>query len=147
MSRFASDAGDGCEFCAIAHGQRPELVVGRESGCVAFLHPEPATCGHLLVIPERHCQDLYEIDVAQLRASTAVAQHWALAARDRLGAGGVNVLTACRPAAWQQVFHFHWHVIPRYADDGMSPPWMPRPAELQRLLDVARRLTEDAAQS
>ena len=40
---------------------------------------------------------------------------------EALGADGVNLLNSCGSAAWQTVFHFHMHVIPRYADDTAAP--------------------------
>ena len=50
-----------------------------------------------------------------------------LAARieERLGADGVNLLNSCGRAAWQTVFHFHVHVIPRYDGDPLRLPWVP----------------------
>ena len=42
---------------------------------------------------------------------------------------GFNLINACRPAAWQTVFHFHIHVIPRYDDDPLKLPWIPRGAD------------------
>jgi histidine triad (HIT) family protein len=42
-----------------------------------------------------------------------------------LGADGVNLINSCGSAAWQTVFHFHMHVIPRYDDDTMRLPWTP----------------------
>ncbi len=48
---------------------------------------------------------------------------------ERLGAAGVNLLNSCGAAAWQTVFHFHVHVIPRYADDPLRLPWVPEPAD------------------
>jgi len=58
-------------------------------------------------------------------AVTATAKLVALRQKERLGAEGVNLLNAFGSVAWQTVFHFHLHVIPRYADDGMQPPARP----------------------
>ena len=52
---------------------------------------------------------------------------------ERLGADGVNLLNSCGAAAWQTVFHFHVHVIPRYNGDPLRLPWTPGagdPAEI-----------------
>ncbi len=45
--------------------------------------------------------------------------------KERLGADGVNLLNSCGPSAWQTVFHFHLHVIPRYEGDPLRLPWVP----------------------
>ena len=61
-----------------------------------------------------------------LRHTAAAAKRLAERMRDRLGCDGINLLNACEPAAWQTVFHFHIHVIPRYADDPLRLPVHPR---------------------
>ena len=52
--------------------------------------------------------------------------------RERVGADGVNLLNASGAAAWQTVFHFHVHVIPRYEDDPLRLPWTRPPATRTR---------------
>jgi histidine triad (HIT) family protein len=60
---------------------------------------------------------------------------------DRLGADGVNLLNSCGRAAWQTVFHFHMHVIPRYGGDPLRLPWTPGegdPEEIQAAAEALR---------
>lgn len=140
MSRFAEVPPGACELCAVAAGARPELTIARDDGIVAFVHPEPATAGHLLVLPVRHSGDLLEIDAEDLCRTTIAAQGWARRARRELGCAGVNLINACGAAAGQTVPHFHLHVVPRYPQDGMRPPWIPRPGEPARLQAIASRL-------
>ena len=85
----------------------------------------PATRGHVLVVPREHARDLLEIPREDLAACAAAAQELAVRVQDRLGADGVNLLNSCGRAAWQTVFHFHVHVIPRYAGDPLRLPWRP----------------------
>jgi histidine triad (HIT) family protein len=59
---------------------------------------------------------------------------------ERLGADGVNLLNSCGPAAWQTVFHFHLHVIPRYEDDPLRLPWTPAPGDAEEIARVAEEL-------
>jgi histidine triad (HIT) family protein len=77
------------------------------------------------VIPKAHSVDLGDIGEDDLAAVAATARRVALRQRERLGAEGVNLLNAFGAAAWQTVFHFHIHVIPRYAGDGMQVPARP----------------------
>lgn len=115
-----------CLFCRIVAGELPARIVAEDELTVSFMDISPATRGHALVVPRRHSEDLYSIGREDLDACMNSAQELALRARDRLGADGVNLLNSCRPDAWQTVFHFHVHVIPRYQDDPLTLPWVPR---------------------
>ena len=75
-----------------------------------------------------------------MAATALAAQRLALRARDALGADGVNLLNACGPAAWQTVFHFHVHVIPRYDDDPLKLPWIPRGGDADAIAANAAKL-------
>jgi histidine triad (HIT) family protein len=115
-----------CIFCKIVAGELPHTRVDEDEHTIAFMDRSPATRGHALVIPKRHAEDLYTIDPDELAATMQAAQRLALRVRDRLGADGVNLINSCRPAAWQTVFHFHVHVVPRYEDDPLELPWTPQ---------------------
>ena len=114
-----------CLFCKIVAGEIPATVVREDERTIAFMDINPATRGHALVIPRTHARDLWAVDRRGPRGLRAAAQDLATRARDRLGADGVNLLNSCGEAAWQTVFHFHVHVIPRYADDPLRLPWTP----------------------
>ncbi|HZU60927.1 MAG TPA: HIT domain-containing protein, partial [Solirubrobacteraceae bacterium] len=107
---------------------------------VSFMDINPATRGHALVVPRRHVTDLLEVPPEDLQATMLSAQDLAQRMFDRLGADGVNLLNSCRPAAWQTVFHFHIHVIPRYRDDPLRLPWNPQPGEPDAIAAVAAEL-------
>ena len=100
----------------------------------------PATRGHLLVIPRRHSRDLEEIEPEDLAAVALTAQRMARRVFERLDADGVNLLNSCRAAAWQTVFHFHIHVIPRYEDDPLELPWIPSPGDSAEIEAAASTL-------
>ncbi len=100
----------------------------------------PATRGHALVIPRRHTPDLLSVEAEDLRATTAAAQRLAARMRERLGAEGVNLLNSCGAAAWQTVFHFHLHVIPRYAGDPLRLPWSPAAGDPQEIAAAGQEL-------
>jgi histidine triad (HIT) family protein len=129
-----------CIFCKIAAGELPATVVASEERALAFLDINPATRGHMLVIPRAHAQDIHDIGGEDLAATTALAQRVAGMARERLGADGVTLLQASGAAGWQTVFHFHIHVIPRYVGDAMRQPWVPAPGDPQELAAAAAAL-------
>jgi histidine triad (HIT) family protein len=118
-----------CLFCKIVAGELPSTRVDEDDRTVAFMDINPATRGHALVIPREHYRDLHEISHDDLCATMAAAQRLAARARDRLRADGVNLLNSCGRAAWQTVFHFHVHVIPRYDGDPLRLPWVPGPGD------------------
>jgi histidine triad (HIT) family protein len=94
----------------------------------------------VLIIPRRHSRDLLEIAVEDLQAVAAVAQQLARRAVDRLGADGVNLINSCGRAAWQVIFHFHMHVIPRYEGDPLKLPWVPGEGDRDEIAAAADKL-------
>lgn len=134
---------DGCIFCEIVAGAMPAEVVDADERTVAFLDVSPATPGHALVIPRAHAADLYEISNEDLAATIQAAKRLAERMRSALGLAGVNLLNSCGENAWQTVFHFHIHVVPRYADDPLKLPWLPDPGQPNEIAAVAAKLRGD----
>jgi len=122
---MASSRDPDCLFCKIVAGEIPATIIAEDERTVAFMDINPATRGHVLVIPRAHARDVHDIDPEDLQAVAVAAQTVAARAIERLGAAGVNLLNSSGAAAWQTVFHFHLHVIPRYADDPLRLPWSP----------------------
>jgi len=130
-----------CIFCKILAGELPAQIVDEDERTIAFMDIAPATRGHALVIPRAHSQDLLEIEPADLQAAAVAARRLAGHAKERLGADGVNLLNACGSAAWQTVFHFHIHVIPRYRDDPLRLPWIPSQGDPDEIAAAAQELS------
>jgi histidine triad (HIT) family protein len=130
-----------CLFCKIVAGEIPSTRVDEDERTVAFMDINPATRGHLLVVPREHSTDLLDIGADDLAACASLAQRLAARVRDRLGADGVNLLNSCGQAAWQTVFHFHVHVIPRYSNDPLRLPWVPGPGDRDEIAAAADALT------
>ncbi len=129
-----------CVFCKIVAGELPGTIVDEDERTVSFMDINPGTRGHALVVPREHATDLLTIDPDDLSACAAAAQRLARKAIDNLGAAGVNLVNSCGSAAWQTVFHFHVHVIPRYDDDPLQLPTRPREADQDELAAVAGEL-------
>ncbi len=126
-------ASDDCIFCKIVAGDLPATIVDEDERTLAFMDISPATRGHALVIPRAHVSDLHEIGADDLQACVVAAQRLAGRARERLGADGVNLINSCGAAAWQTVFHFHVHVVPRYVGDPLELPWVPAPGDMDEI--------------
>jgi histidine triad (HIT) family protein len=131
---------DDCIFCAIAAGEGPAKIVQEDEHTVAFLDINPWTRGHALVIPRTHSRNLYEVDDQDLGRTMAAAKRLAGRMRDALGCDGINLINSCEQAAWQTVFHFHVHLIPRYDDDPLRLPGSPMDVDDEELADLAREL-------
>ena len=129
-----------CLFCKIVAGEIPATVVAQDERTIAFMDISPATHGHALVVPRVHVRDLREIDPEDLKAVAATAQAVAVRAIERLGADGVNLLNSNGSAAWQTVFHFHVHVIPRYEGDPLKLPWVPTQGDQDEIAAAGAQL-------
>jgi histidine triad (HIT) family protein len=129
-----------CIFCKIVAGELPATKVDEDDRTIAFMDINPGTRGHALVIPKSHARDLTEIDPGELAAVAQAAQRLARRMPQALGAAGVNLINSCGSAAWQTVFHFHLHVIPRYADDSMRLPWTPSSGDPDAVAEAAEAL-------
>ena len=129
-----------CIFCKILAGELPAQIVDEDERTIAFMDIAPATRGHALVIPRTHAVDLLSIEEEDLTAVALAAKRLAVRAKERLGADGVNLINSCGAAAWQTVFHFHVHMIPRYADDPLRLPWVPTPGDQEQIAAAAQEL-------
>jgi histidine triad (HIT) family protein len=126
-----------CLFCGIVAGDVPAQIVDSDEHTVSFMDINPATRGHALVVTRAHATDLMDVSDEDLEHTMIAARRLARRMDETLEPDGFNVLNACRPAAWQTIFHYHLHVIPRYEDDPLKLPWIPRGAEPEEIAAVA----------
>jgi histidine triad (HIT) family protein len=129
-----------CLFCGIVAGSIPSEMIDSDERTVAFMDINPATPGHALVVPREHSADLLEIGEQDLTATILASQRLAKRMKDVLDADGINLINACGAAAWQTVFHFHIHVVPRYEDDPLKLPWIPEQGDPDEIAATAARL-------
>jgi histidine triad (HIT) family protein len=135
-----ADPDPDCLFCKIVAGELPATIVAEDERTIAFMDINPATRGHALVIPRAHTPDVHAIDPEDLEAVAVAAQRLATRVRDRLGADGVNLLNSSGAAAWQTVFHFHVHVIPRYDGDPLRLPWVHAEGDMDEIKAAGAQL-------
>jgi len=134
---------DPCVFCGIIAGEVPGQVVDSDEHTVAFMDINPATRGHALVVPREHVADLMEVSDEQLEETMVAARRLARRIDEVLEPDGFNILNSYGTAAWQTVFHFHIHVIPRYQDDPLKLPWVPGPGDEDEVASIAAKLRDD----
>ena len=115
-------------------------MVAEDDLTVAFLDRTQATEGHTLVVPRVHASDIWEISERDVTSVMIMAKRIAHLLDERLTPEGLNLTQSNRPAGWQDVFHFHLHVIPRWAGDGLTPPWTSGHTPDDRLAATLSRL-------
>ena len=119
MTRPAEPVTSGCVFCDIVGGQEEASLVHEDDTVVAFMDLHPVTPGHVLVVPRAHAVGLEDLDEDTGAQVWSVGHRLARALRrSGLPCEGINLFVCDGEAAWQTVFHFHLHVIPRSAGDG-----------------------------
>ena len=111
---------DQCVFCDIVRGTSPASFVYQDDTVVVIMDIQPITQGHMLVIPREHAVLMTDMNETAAMRTFRVARRLAAVARHTLGASGINILVMDGEAAYQDVPHFHVHVIPRYPRDGFG---------------------------
>ena len=133
-----------CIFCAIVAGQAEAGLVYEDEMVVVFMALHPVVPGHLLVVPREHAVGLEDLERVTSAHVWSVGHDMARALRrSGMRCEGINIFVCDGEAAFQTVFHFHLHVIPRYAGDG----WSIIPDEVERdrsLHDTEARVIRDA---
>ena len=128
----------GCIFCKIIEGSEQARIIYQDSRSIAFLPRTLFSKGHTLVVPKQHYSDIFDMptDVAAalMDVSIRLSEHY----RNVLGCSGVNLLNASGRAAQQSVFHFHFHLMPRFSDDGLDtwPDLKPWHGDIDKLTSV-----------
>jgi histidine triad (HIT) family protein len=132
-----------CIFCKVIAGEIPGQIVDSDERTVTVMDINPATRGHVVVIPREHSEDLAAVSDEDLVATMHSVRRIVQRMRDTLVPAGFNVLNNMGRVAWQSIFHFHVHVIPRYEDDPLQLPWLPEPADPDELAAVASELRRE----
>jgi histidine triad (HIT) family protein len=125
-----------CIFCKIVRKETDASIVYEDAEVMAFMDIRPVGEGHTLIIPKKHCVDIFDTSEELLGAAHKVTKKIAAAVKKATKADGISVVQQNGKAAGQEIFHLHIHVIPRF--EGKK---MPRFEELgladRETLDVA----------
>ena len=130
-----------CIFCAIVDGKIPSAKVYENEHVFAFMDIAPANPGHLLVIPKQHYRNIFDMpaDVGSKIMEAAIPL--AAAIREALKPDGLNLFQSNEPAAFQTVFHFHLHLIPRWEGDPLRLPWRPSEGNIDEINNIASKIS------
>ncbi|MFL6130962.1 MAG: HIT family protein [Mycobacteriales bacterium] len=129
-----------CDFCEIVARRLPAAILFEDELTMSFLDITAVTEGHTLVIPKSHCVDIWDVPEDGAVAVMRTAHRMAARIREVLAPEGLTLFQANRAVGWQDVFHLHLHLVPRWPDDRLTRPWTAAPAELRTLSRLRSRL-------
>ena len=109
-------------FAKILRAEIPSERVYEDADTLVFMDIMPRADGHALVIPKTPCRNLLDASPDQIAACMATVQRISRAVMQAFGAQGVTVQQFNEAAGGQEVFHLHFHVLPRHDGVRMRPP-------------------------
>ncbi len=129
-----------CVFCKIVAGQIPSTRVYEDEHTLAFMDLGQVNPGHVLVAVKRHAASIVDLDDVQSAAVARASTRVARAIRDTFAPAGLSVYQANGKAAGQTVFHYHVHLLPRHAGDGMELIWPVKNPPREKLESYAQEI-------
>lgn len=133
-----------CIFCKVISGELPSTTVYEDDGVVAFLDINPVNLGHTLVVPREHYATMLETPDAELHTLIAAVKKITPAILKAVGSEGFNLGVNTGRVAGQVVFHTHFHVMPRFSDDGHTL-WGAKPFTAQERERIGEKIRDALA--
>jgi len=135
-----------CVICKIAAGEIPALVVYEDAEVLGFLPLVMDAYGHTVIAPKAHHADLLTSPDAAIALVMTCAKALAFKYKNLLGATGFNLLHASGLSAQQSVPHLHFHLLPRYDNDGLNawPAFPAIPHDRAELMERLRLKADEA---
>ncbi|MCU0821464.1 MAG: HIT family protein [Spirochaetes bacterium] len=107
-----------CLFCKIVRGEIPSSVVYKDGDVLAFLDIFPYTRGHTVLVPVEHFFNFFDFPEEKMEKYFSVLKSLSCRIKIALGADGINIVQNNFAAAGQIINHLHFHIIPRWDNDG-----------------------------
>ena len=131
-----------CIFCKLVAGQIPSTRVYEDEHTLAFMDIGHVNPGHVLVAVKKHAANIFELEQGQSEAVARACRKIAHALKKAFEPEGLSVYQANGKAAGQTVFHYHVHVLPRHAGDGMDLVWPVKNPPREQLEAYAAKIRE-----
>lgn len=106
-----------CIFCNIIKGKEKAEIIFEDNSTISFLDIRPLNFGHTLVIPKTHYENFYDVKPEDLNSVIKTTQYLTNAILKSLAPDGINIISNNGSAAGQTIYHFHFHIIPRFKTD------------------------------
>ena len=129
-----------CVFCKIVAGQIPSTRVFEDEHTLAFMDLGHVNPGHTLVAVKKHAANIFELDETQAEAIARAIVKISRALKKTFEPEGLSVYQANGKAAGQTVFHYHVHLLPRHAGDGMELTWPVKNPPREQLEESAAKI-------
>jgi len=132
-----------CVFCKIIKGEIPCFKIYEDDSVLAFADINPISKGHLLIIPKRHIENMWEATEEELVTVIRTAKKLIHAIKDAINPDGVAVLQLNGKAVNQVVMHYHFHLIPRSEGEGKlsMTEWELIPGNMEEVKQTAGLIT------
>lgn len=109
-----------CVFCKFLNKDINADIVYQDEHVMCFLPKEMQVYSHLLVIPKKHYENIFDVPEDELEHIIKIVKRISMHLRNSIGATGINLLHASGEDAQQSINHFHMHILPRFKDDGVN---------------------------
>ena len=129
-----------CIFCKLVEGKIPSTRVYEDEHALAFMDLGQVNPGHVLVAVKKHAATVFELEEAQAEAIARAIVRISRALKDAFAPEGLSVYQANGKAAGQTVFHYHVHLLPRHAGDGMELVWPVKNPPREKLENYAAKI-------
>lgn len=108
-------------FAKILRGEIPSFKVYEDDDTLCFMDIMPRSDGHCLVIPKTPCRNVLDASDRQLAVVMSTVRTVANAAMSALGAQGVTLQQFNEDVGGQEVYHLHFHILPRFEGVSLRP--------------------------
>ena len=125
-------------FAKILRGEIPHIPVYEDADTLCFMDIFPRADGHCLVIPKTPCRNMLDASPAQLAQCMVSVNKVANAAMTALEADGITLQQFNEGPGGQEVFHLHFHILPRHRDVSLRPPG--QAGDMEQIKAIAARI-------
>ncbi|MBE0523030.1 MAG: HIT family protein [Methanosarcinales archaeon] len=133
---------DDCIFCKIIKGEIPSYTIYQDNKTLAFLDINPNSFGHALIIPKHHARTIIDMQDEDVEAVFKTVKKVVIAIQTALAPDGLNLAVNQGEVAGQVVQHFHCHVIPRTAGDGIELTVKGISLSTEDFQDIVKRISD-----
>lgn len=129
-----------CIFCKIVRGEAKSWKVYEDEHAYAFLDIHPVSEYHTLVVPKNHFENIFDVPEAELLHVMRALKQVVALYHQRLGLRNVQIVNSSGAEAQQDVFHLHFHIVPRQRGDGQNVRWKTFPEWTARFDQMLERI-------
>lgn len=112
-----------CIFCKIGRHEARSWIVAESENAIAILDIHPMNKWHTMVIPKKHYENIFDMPLEVLHEVMTMVKYVVDLYKEKLGIDAVQIISSNGKVAQQDVFHSHWHIAPRYPNDGQDINW------------------------